>query len=548
MREIKEEGSCYYAFQGEDEGWVEISNFIIKIKYQLIDGDNIKREVIFKSNGVETNTFMLDPSHMVGVSAFKTFCLDKGNYIFEGKGCDLNEIWKQEFEENEDAPEVYLVNEVGFVEEHKIWLFKNRAIKGKRTIRPDDNGVFWINDDKGLKINPLSSGRALPKLKKTPKDFDIGEEVFLVEKMLNENIGGFNGSVILGYIVSTVYSLFLYKKLGFFPILFVYGKYQSGKNIFCELVVKFFRLNMNYATSAQENSQAGISRLLSYYAYIPVWINEYRNIGKIKWMSGYFRNVFNKESPVKALREDFGVRDVPLKGNLILSGEEMPMDAALRSRCFPVYLKTKERKDSTYKTVQEISKDFSKITYFLIKNINRKNGYDLLDIIENLKQEYIKQKISSRQAEVFALIAGGRKFLDKYTPVNEGFDEWLISHTKSEKKRMEEESPVTIFWETIEGLISKGIVARGEHVKRDLNTGKVYIWFAELYRAYEKDIRQRGNDNVRARQAILDQFKEEPYFIEGGHSTRIGKDTRTCIVLNYKKCPESIQRLFKDMN
>jgi hypothetical protein len=113
---------------------------------------------------------------------------------------------------------------------------------------------------------------------------------------------------------------------------------------------------------------------------------------------------------------------------------------------------------------------------------------------------------------------------------------------------MEEESPVTIFWETIEGLISKVIVIRREHIKHDLNTGKIYIWFAELYRAYEKDIRSRGNDNVRSRQAILDQLKEEPYFIKGRCSTRIGKDTRTCIVLDYKKCPESIQRLVKDKN
>lgn len=246
MSEINEKKSCYYTFR--DEGWVEISNFIIRIKYKLIYEDEVKREIVFESKNIETKPFTLDPSSM-SLQAFKTFCLSKGDYIFEGNGSDLVEIWKQEFEENEDAPKVYLVNEVGLVEKHRVWLFENMAIKGKKIILPDDNGIFWINKDKGLKIKPLSAGRAMPKLKKTPKDFDIGEEVFLVEKVLNENIGGFGGSIILGYIVANVYSFFLYKKFKFFPILFVYGKYQSGKNIFCELVVKFFGLNMNYASS-----------------------------------------------------------------------------------------------------------------------------------------------------------------------------------------------------------------------------------------------------------------------------------------------------------
>ncbi len=221
----------------------------------------------------------------------------------------------------------------------------------------------------------------------------------------------------------------------------------------------------------------------------------------------------------------------------------MPVDPALRSRCFPVNLKTIYRNDSAYKKVLKLSKDFSKITFFLIKGMSKENAYNLIEIINNLKQEYIEQKIDSRQAEVFAIIAGGRKFLDKFVPVDIGFNKWLITQLKNEKKRREEESPVIIFWETIEGLIYRGVILKRGHIKYEKRTGKIYVWFAELYSAYEKDIRYRGNETTRSRQAILDQLAEEPYYISKNKSKRIGKAVRSCIVLDYKKCPKNIQKL-----
>jgi len=542
MKKIKVKKDCYLAYRGD--GWEKISNFIVKIKYKLISKECIKREIVFIHDNQETEPFMLDSECMATVSGFKAFCLKKGDYLFEGKSTDLNEIWKQEFKSNQYEPVVHLVDGVGYIKEHKIWLFKNLAIKDGKTINPDDNGIFWLNKHKGFKVNNLSYGRPLPKIEKTSKEFSIKKELSLVEEALNENIGGFNGSIIIGYVVANVFSQYIFKNFKFFPILFVYGKYQSGKNIFCELIVKFFGLDMSYSTSAQESSQTGISRLLGYYSFIPVWIDEYRNSDKVKRMSGYFRNIYNKVSPTKAKKEESGTREVPIKGNLIISGEEMPIDTALRSRCFPVNLSANDRNDNAFRKVRKLSKRFSTITFFIIKKMFKRDiVIKLLKTIEMLKQEYGGKKIDPRQAEVFATIVAGRKLLDEYVPVGENFDEWVIRHLKSEKKRREEESPIKVFWDIVEGLLSKGTILKGSHIRYDKDSGKVYVWFAEVFKEYEKETMYKKDGTVRSRQAILDQLGEESYCIYKNKSIRIGNNVRSCIVLDYNKCPGNVQRM-----
>jgi len=351
MKKIKINKGCYYAYRMVTLGYEKISNFTINIKYSLHYKEEWKRQITLISDDAETQPFTLESEKMASAHAFKALCLKKGNFFFEGKTNDLDEIWKMELSKNEDEPEVYLVDEVGYVKGHKTWLFENLAIKNKRIILPDENKVFWLKDSYGLQILPLSIGRQMPKLKETEKGYDLRRELKLAEDALNKNLGGFKGSLLIGYIVANIYSRYFFRKYGSFPILFAYGKYQSGKNIFCGLLMKFFGLDQNFATSAQENSQTGVSRLLSYYSCLPIWIDEYRNSDRVKGMSGFFRNVYNKISPVKSKKEEYGTRDVILKGNLILSGEEMPIDTALRTRCIPVNLTSKERDDSLYNEV-----------------------------------------------------------------------------------------------------------------------------------------------------------------------------------------------------
>jgi hypothetical protein len=545
MEKIKIIDGCYHAYNTAKEEYEKISNFTIKIKYILHHKGEWKRQIILISDDTETYPFTLESKEMAAAVAFKTLCLKKGDFFFEGKTNDLDEIWKMELSKNKSLQEVYLIDGVGYIKSHNTWLFKNLAIKDREIISPDENKIFWLEDGYGLKVLPLSYGQQLPKLKKPGKGYDLSGQLKLAEGMLNKNLGGFKGSLLIGYVVATIYSRDFYRRYHCFPILFSYGKYQSGKNVFCGLLMNFFGLGQNFATSAQENTQTGVSRLLNYYSYLPIWIDEYRNSDKIIGAGGFFRNVYNKVGSTKAKKEEYGNRDVKIKGNLILSGEEMPIDNALRSRCVPVILTSKERDDSLYNKVLKLSSNFSKITFLLIKKSGSESAKKFLRIADEIKETFVSENIKPREAENFAAIIAGRKFLDKYLPYDDSFEKWMLSLVKTESKRREEESPVVVFWETIEGLISKRVVTKSGHILLDRKEGKIYFWFAELYRAYEKDIRIRKNTTIRSRQAILDQMSEEPYFIKKNKVKRINGTLRTCIVLDYEKCPKNIKEIAK---
>lgn len=536
MEKIKIKNGCYYAYR--IGGYEKISNFIINIKHTLHYKNKRKRQITLINGDFETEPFIIESKNMTNARTFQSLCLDMGNFIFEGNTIDMKEIWKLEFAKNVDEPEVYLIDEVGYIREHKTWLFENIAIRKKRVIFPDNNGVFWLKDNYGLELFQMV--KQMPKLEVPEDEYDLASHLKIVEDTLNRNLGGFKGTLLIGYIVATIYSMHILKKFDSFPILFAYGKYQSGKSVYCKLLMNFFGLDKKSAISAQESSQTGVSRFLSYFSFLPIWIEEYRNSEKIMGSSSFFRNVYDKTGSMKAKKEEFGIREVELKGHLLLSGEEMPLDTALRSRCIPVNLSSKERDNKLYSQVLNLSKNFSKITFSLIRQFDKESSIEYLKIVNELKDFYLNEKIEDRQAEVFATVVAGRKFLDRYVPYNSRFEKWMLNLVQKENKRREEESPVTVFWETIESLISKEEIKKFHYIELDKKTGLAYVWFAGLFAEYEKGIRLRKNISF-TRQTILDQMSEESYFVAKNKSKRINGQTRTCIILDYKKCPKNIK-------
>ena len=132
-----------------------ISNFVINIKSSFFTPNGVFRNIqLINEFGETSDMFTLEPSDMAGLNEFKKFCFAAGNYVFEGKGDDLVNIWKLEFAR--DSGELIVMPEkIGGVKK-KLWLFGTMAIVGHGKIfRPDGEQVFWI-DGKGYKPRSLT--------------------------------------------------------------------------------------------------------------------------------------------------------------------------------------------------------------------------------------------------------------------------------------------------------------------------------------------------------------------------------------------------------
>ncbi len=523
--------------------FVPLSNFIIQIKNRFVTVEAQLREVCFVNvEGEISKPFILEPVQMVSVQKFKEFCISKGNFIFEGTESDLLELWKYEFAKDEGKL-IFQPDHLGYLGEHDMWLFGNMAVKDANIIVPDENGIFWIGSQ-GFKPVPLNivgeNIQSLPAVVQLPE----GEtDRFLVQTLasLKENIGGYQPWLAIGWIKACVYATEIFNRFRFFPFLFLYGKHQSGKNTLARWLLAFFGLSDSDGESISESTQTGISRRLSYFSNMPVWLDEYRNDRKVTKLDGFLRNVFNRIGAVKGIKKEFGTRGVTVRAALILSGEQLPVDPGLRSRCIPIQLKKKDRKDELYNWINNTSDKFSAITLKWIVEKNEKSIKNLLADIETLKDELTgKYGLDTRLAEVYAVPIAAFLSIKK----DEGFFTWAIEEAKRDKQSKEEEQILNRFLDDFEALVRKGEISEAYYEVDQFN-GQIRLYFNGVYNIWQKDFRLRTGENPFPRQTILDHFREEEYFIEYDRRYIHGKQQRA-LVLDLNKSPDSLKNLSKE--
>ncbi|MGB8658083.1 MAG: hypothetical protein WCE90_09920 [Candidatus Zixiibacteriota bacterium] len=523
--------------------FLPLSNFIIQINNRFITTETQLREVCFINvEGETSKPFILEPSQMVSAQKFKEFCISKGNFIFEGTESDLLELWKLEFAKDRGKL-IFQPDHLGYLTEHNIWLFGNMAIKDEKTIASDESGIFWIGSQ-GFKPIPLNmvgeNIEGLPAVVKLPED---ETNCLLAHALANlkENIGGYQAWLALGWVKACVYSAEIFNYFKFFPFLFLYGKHQSGKNTLARWLLAFFGLSDTDGESISESTQTGISRRLSYFSSMPVWLDEYRNDKKVTRLDGFLRNVYNRIGAVKGIKKEFGTRGVTVRATLILSGEQLPEDPGLRSRCIPIQLKKKDRKDELYNWINNTSDKFSAITLKWILEKNEDNVKNLLTDVETLKNELTgKHGLDTRLAEIYAIPIGAFLSINK----DQGFFDWAISEAKRDKQSKEEEQILNRFMDDIEALVRKGEIPE-QYFEVDQSKGEIRLYFNGIHNIWQKDYRLRTGENPFPKQTILDHFKEEDYFIECDRRYIHGKQQRT-LVLDLKKAPDNLKSLSKE--
>lgn len=157
---IKREFNRYVVtrYRGEEAYEETISNFVINIKASFFTPDGVLRNIqLVNEYGETSDMFVLEPSDMAGLNEFKKFCFAAGNYVFEGRGEDLVNIWKLEFAR--DSGELIIMPEKIGIVKKKIWMFGAVVVKNTNEVfRPDNNGIFWI-DSKGYKPRSLTVER-----------------------------------------------------------------------------------------------------------------------------------------------------------------------------------------------------------------------------------------------------------------------------------------------------------------------------------------------------------------------------------------------------
>jgi len=527
---------------------VKISNFTLRICKTFQTPEGVIRSVkLIHEKGRESKEIELLPEAMASKFNFAKWCFSQGNYIWTGAMSDLEQVWRIELALADDRI-ITRPDHIGWIQDAGIWLFADHAIKDGKVYFPDEDHVIWVGDEGYQPISVISGDQDLSSPFLPMVRYDLSQEIAaqtrnrLIE-LLPQNLGSFHAYLVLGYVAMCAYIEEIHPEFQT-PILFIYGKRQCGKNTLSTIVTSHFGLNL--PENLSQITPAALSRRLSYYSSIPVWMDEYRNEKDCQRHDSTLRSCYDRIGTSRG-KLGFGLVSYCVRAPLILTGEHFPADNALASRCVQVYLSTIKRQDEIYREIRQLLPMLSNVFHWICREKTPGKAKDLIAGIHDLKDLIESEHKDPRMAGVYAAL--GMAFMKIYDPNHVNGDhaefmEWLGTLTHDIKEEKEEGFVINEFFSDIE-VMKANKTLNGQHVAVKQLDGRevVCIWLKATYNAWCED-RRRRNLTVWDYGDVQRYLKDEPYFLKLRDNQRIHGAVRSCLRLDLKKMTEEQRNIF----
>jgi hypothetical protein len=279
-----------------------------------------------------------------------------------------------------------------------------------------------------------------------------------------------------------------------------------------------------------------VARALSYWSSMGIWFDEYRNEQGVVEKDGLFRSAYNRQLSGKGTATAFQAKGFSVHSVMALSGEELPKDNGLFTRCIPLQISSYKRNREYYEWVNKTSEYFSYLTFNLVKNYDSWKDKILANIAE-LKAALVKKGITDRTAENWAICAAS---FDTVIKEDAGFIKWVEQTCQEIKRTGEEDHMLNQFWQDVNTMISSNILG-DKHLKIEDN--KIYIWLQGVYGEWAAYYRKRTGKDPFDMMSIIKYMKEEPYCIDSSYRCFVGKVRRRTAIIDLAKANEIIQEV-----
>ena len=517
-RVIKEKG-CYTKQKLTSQGWVPdgvASNFTFTIERTIKTPSTIIREVsLIPKSGSKPTIADLPPPAMASKQIFTSWCYDQGNFSWTGTMKDLEAVIEMEINVA-DQRMIQQPDHIGFHTKDNLWLFGDSAIKDSEIYLPDESGTIWIDEEgyQPISLNADENESSISLFPIIRHDMEIDEVDYArkeIIKLLKQNLGGFEAYVALGYVAACAYRKEIFRRYKF-PLLFLSGKKGCGKNTLASVIMAHFGLSEDIAENASKATKVALSRKLSYYSSIPVWLDEYRSADKdCSKLNSIIRSAFDGVSG-SAGKLGFGVNISCVRAPIIITGESFPTDAALASRCVQLTLSETHRDDKCFKQITKLMPMLSGIFHKIIKEKTPEKTKKLFkDIDFNI--EAMKDKVQdSRVAVIHSIFGECFQHFYGYDDVNQDqkeFGHWSLSHAETAHEETSESTALSEFYSDIEVMAAEGILNGGHGLIED---GKAYLWLQGIYNLWVVD-RNKRNAPVWSMNDIKNHMKDEKYYV-----------------------------------
>ena len=170
-----------------------------------------------------------------------------------------------------------------------------------------------------------------------------------------QTIGGLEGFLAIGAVLSYGMAGDLFRKNGNFPCLWVHGETKQGKTTLVSWLMEMWGFsNMSSGIGMGKSSTAvGIQIVLEQFSNLPIWLDEFRANELDDAKRSTVHSAFNREPSTKHATDG---RMRKVRTSLIVSGESTAADPATRSRYAHVQVSANRRKGDFFAAVQQFRK------------------------------------------------------------------------------------------------------------------------------------------------------------------------------------------------
>ncbi|TMN21836.1 hypothetical protein [Lentibacillus cibarius] len=341
----------YYIYYKAGKEFKEerLSNFLILPLYAIKAEDGSQKMYARLINQETSVEVIFDGEKLSNQRSFKTFVKSYGNYNWNGKQHNLNDL--------NDLLSAYKLDEIeektyaGWHKREKMWLFPDRAYH--------NGNVYPVNDDK-VTINGKSftfDREVKNEVKIIREHIDLPEDTNEINNVVESFIKLYkkDGHLGIGWIIASfVADDISSKKLaGQFPLLAPYGIYQSGKTGYVRFLSEMAGIDTELNT---EPSKDVWRKDLHNFSCLPIIYDEVKEKkgpnGYIKEMRPYINKTFDRATFKKGSIDKYATEHYEVHGTLGLLGEVPPTDSAILSRFIYIDSSKMSKNKSLYHIVK----------------------------------------------------------------------------------------------------------------------------------------------------------------------------------------------------
>ncbi|MBI9056965.1 MAG: toprim domain-containing protein [Labilibaculum sp.] len=538
-KELKffKKNSCYYVEEQYSKEVYKrrISNFIMKIYYLLPDGSDDAKRIFLLQNRSGVSKILTISSKNLNLKSFKSSIGSVGGFSFLGSQYQLDIILESLREKEELA---YNIGVLGYQPEYDLYAFSNGIIHNGKYCKVDRFGVIEANG-KSLYIPAFSViNKYSPwydkekRFKFLPGRIKFTEWSDLLYKAYQDK-----AAVGMCFVIGGLFRDYIFRELGFYPFLFLFGDYGVGKTSFSEIFLSLFGVGNRGVSLGGESTSKSIARSADQQRNALLYLKELDAKVESR-IAGFLKSAYDGDGYSRAQStQDNKTHDTHVNSAIFLDGNYLPtMFSALFSRMIILNFSSHLFSDEETKAFQVLKKEakmgFGKVILEILNHRSHfvKEFKEHFDIVYNeLKyQNPITAKYSERNVKHIALLLAIYKTMSSKLNFPMKYEELyrcLLENAREQDESLKRISEINQFWEVIEFLKSESKL-NNQHYRIIKHDGKdlIGINYKMIYPSYRRFCLSQQQSELDSG-TLLALLKDQQSFVKTWQKGRVDSHT-----------------------